>query len=387
MTLLISTIARRLYSSSARKPLTVLAFESSADDTCVAVVTSARQILSNVVIKQHDVHESWGGIHPAVAVMAHQRNMPIAAKRALQEAQIDISQVDGIAFTRGPGIAGCLAVSCNAAKTLAAIHDKPIVGVHHMQAHALTVFLTSWPDTPSFPFLTLLVSGGHTLIVLAKSLTSFEILATTGDESIGRAFDKISRMLELKWDDIGPGAALERFCASPESSSLPDGFIPFPRPMKGQLAFSYSSLHSHLERYLHFNGGIGAVTMPSRRAIARTFQLAAFAQLEEKVLLALERCANRNLNIQHLVVSGGVASNSWLRERLNICLQSAPNPVSVIFPPPSLCTDNAAMIAWASMHRFLEQDYDDYSINPLAKWSIEDVEQAKNLTEDYPQQK
>ncbi|KAK7472897.1 Mitochondrial tRNAs modification protein, variant 2 [Stygiomarasmius scandens] len=283
-------------------------------------------------------HENWGGIHPAAAVMAHQRNMPFAAKRALDEAGINISQVDGIAFTRGPGIGGCLGVSCNAAKTLAAVHSKPIVGVHHMQAHALTPLLTSWPDIPSFPFLTLLVSGGHTLVVLVKSLTSFKILATTRDESIGRTFDKVSRMLQLSWDGIGPGAALERFCANPEQGSLPDGFSPFPRPMHGQLAFSYASLHSHVERYLHFNGGIEAVTLPSKLAIARNFQLAAFSQLEDKLQLALQWCANQSLDIRHLVVSGGVASNSLLRERLNACLEKASSPVSVIFPPPSLCT-------------------------------------------------
>ncbi|THV06781.1 peptidase M22, glycoprotease [Dendrothele bispora CBS 962.96] len=356
-----------------RRPLTILAFESSADDTCAAVLTSTRKILSNVVIKQHEVHESWGGIHPAAAVMAHQRNMPIAAKRALTEAGLDISQVDGIAFTRGPGIGGCLGVSCNAAKTLAAVHNKPVVGVHHMQAHALTPLLTSWPDVPSFPFLTFLVSGGHTLLVLAESLTSFKIIATTRDESIGRTFDKVSRMLELSWDGIGPGAALERFCAGPEQGSLPDGFYPFPRPMPGQLAFSYASLHSHVERYLHFNGGIESVSLPSKLAIARSFQLAAFSQLEDKLLLALQWCANKSLDVRHLVVSGGVASNTLLRERLNACLKNAPTPLSVIFPPPSLCTDNAVMIAWASMHRFLAHDYDDYSINPRAKWSIEEL--------------
>ncbi|GLB37247.1 putative required for the formation of a threonylcarbamoyl group on adenosine at position 37 (t(6)A37) in mitochondrial tRNAs that read codons beginning with adenine [Lyophyllum shimeji] len=349
------------------------AVESSADDTCAAVVTSSRQILSNVVIKQNDLHEGYGGIHPMVAIQAHQRNMPIAVKRALREANVDIRKdIDGIAFTRGPGIGGCLSVGSNAAKTLAASLDLPVVGVHHMQAHALTPLLTSWPNPPKFPFLTLLVSGGHTLLLLAKSLNSFRILATTPDESIGRSFDKVSRMLGLPWTARGPGAALEQFCAQPREGEVPE-LPPYPRPFKGQLAFSYSSLHSYVERYIDSKGGLENIDLPARLALARGFQTAAVAQLEEKVLLAFQWCSENNVQVGDVVVSGGVASNTYLRERLAACLTKLDisNPISLNFPPPALCTDNAVMIAWASMHRFLARDYDDYTIDLLAKWNID----------------
>ncbi|KAF8070292.1 Gcp-like domain-containing protein [Lyophyllum atratum] len=355
---------------------TVLAVESSADDTCAAVVTSSRDILSNVVIKQNDLHEGYGGIHPMVAIQAHQRNMPIAVKRALREANLDIRKdIDGIAFTRGPGIGGCLSVGSNAAKTLAAALNLPIVGVHHMQAHALTPLLTSWPNPPKFPFLTLLVSGGHTLLLLAKSLNSFQILATTPDESIGRSFDKVSRMLGLGWTSLGPGAALEQFCAQPiEANSLE--LPPYPRPLRGRLAFSYSSLHSYVERYITAQGGLDNIDTSTRLALARGFQTAAVAQLEEKLLLAFNWCSENNIQVRDVVVSGGVASNTYLRERLAICLSKVGNsttPISLCFPPPALCTDNAVMIAWASMHRFLAQDYDKYTIDLLAKWNIDNL--------------
>lgn len=173
---------------------------------------------------------------------------------------------------------------------------------------------------PQFPFLTLLVSGGHTLIVLANSLTSFRILATTLDEAIGRTFDKISRMLQLDWTDVGPGAALEKFCAAPEEDRWPDRLEPFPRPTRGRLDFSYASLHSHLERYLSMAGGVEAMTTENKRAIARAFQSAAFAQLEEKLILAFKWCAQEQIAVRHLVVSGGVASNSYLRERYDLVL-------------------------------------------------------------------
>ncbi|KAJ3747362.1 Gcp-like domain-containing protein [Lentinula detonsa] len=364
---------------------TVLAFESSADDTCAAVVTSDRQILSNVVIRQNDLVQRYGGIHPGAAVLAHQANLPLAAKRALAEAKVDLSDVDGIAFTRGPGMGVCLAVTLNAAKTLAAVLNKPIVGVHHMQAHALTALLTTPthkpngepnPAYPRFPYLTLLVSGGHTQIVLAKSVNSFDIMATTLDESIGRTIDKVSRLLQIEWANMSPGSALEKFCLRPEEGILPDMFVPFTPVMPRRLAFSYSALHSHVDRLLDLNGGVENFSFANKLAIARVFQNAAFGQLEEKLGLALVDCEKQDIKVGHLVVSGGVASNMLLRERLNACLKAFPTSSSVeaVFPPVQLCTDNAAMVGWASMPRFLAGNHDEYTINPRSKWSIEDLE-------------
>ncbi|KAJ4482234.1 Gcp-like domain-containing protein [Lentinula aciculospora] len=363
---------------------TVLAFESSADDTCAAVVTSDRQILSNVVIRQNDLVERYGGINPAAAVLAHQANLPIAAKRALTEANINMSDVDGIAFTRGPGMGVCLSTTLNAAKTLAATLDKPLVGVHHMQAHALTALLTTPTHKPNgqmnaayprFPYLTLLVSGGHTQIVLAKSVNSFGIMATTLDESIGRTIDKVSRILQIEWANMSPGSALEKFCLRPEEDIPTDKFVPFTPVMPGRLAFSYSALHSHVDRVVKLNGGIENFTFANKLALARIFQNAAFGQLEEKLRLAVEDCEKRGIKVGHLVVSGGVASNMSLRERLKASLAVSNNTsIEAVFPPIQLCTDNAAMVGWASMHRFLAGDHDDYTINPRSKWSIEDLE-------------
>ncbi|KAI9510121.1 Gcp-like domain-containing protein [Russula earlei] len=353
---------------------TVLALESSADDTCAAVVTSSGNILSNIVLKQNDVHAPFGGIHPYRAVQAHQRNMPIAVQRALKDARISVLDVDGIAFTRGPGMTGCLGIGSSAAKTLAAALNKPLVGVHHMQAHALTPILTSAPNPPKFPFLTLLISGGHTLLLLAISVTQFRILATTPDESIGRVFDKVSRLLALPWSAKGPGASLEDFVAA---SPVEDNLAPsMPRTMPGVLTFSFTGLHSAVERFVTARGGVEALDIPTRRAVASGFQRAAFNQLEEKLTLALSWCRDRGLGVKHLVVSGGVASNSYLRERLRafvLDLECSQDSVSLIFPPAELCTDNAVMIAWASMHRFVARDTDDYAIMIRPKWCVQDL--------------
>ncbi|KAG6891748.1 hypothetical protein C0992_006169 [Termitomyces sp. T32_za158] len=380
------SLARRLPRRPPFRAFTVLALESSADDSCAAIVSSTPRILANVVLKQHSIHQVYGGIHPKYAILGHQHNIPLAVRRALDEAQLDVrTDIDGIAFTRGPGIAGCLSVTSNAAKSLAAALNLPLVGVHHMASIASPFSSPSCSQSPSSkPMHSRLSSppiqipqGGHSLLLLASSLTSFRTLATTADESIGRSFDKVSRHLGIPWTALGPGAALEQFCAQPfEDADLPQ-LPPFPRPCKGQLAFSYSSLHSYVERYLDAKGGLVNIDLPTRLALARGFQTAAVAQLEEKLLLAFRWCLSKGVHVQDVVVSGGVASNTFLRERLAACVATVDSelPITLSFPPPDLCTDNAVMIAWASMHRFLAGDHDPYNIELLSKWNIDTLAQ------------
>ncbi|KAI0818456.1 glycoprotease [Trametes gibbosa] len=370
---LLSPVLRPRHAFSRR--FTVIALESSADDTCAAVVTSDRKVLSNVIVNQQAYLEQYGGIHPFIALKAHQRNMPGAVQRALREANLTINDVDGIAFTRGPGIPGCLSVCGNAARTLAAALNKPLVGVHHMHAHALTPFLTSSPDErPRFPFITLLVSGGHTMFVLAETPIKFRIIASSVDESIGNAYDKVARMLEIPLDGLSGGAALERFCASPDPAAgmvVPE--LKLPLAMRGRLALSYTGIHSAVERYLDARHGM--LDEGVRLGVARSFQKAAVEQLEEKLVLSMEWCAQQDVRVRHLVVSGGVASNAYLRERLRASMERARpgEHMSLVFPPPAFCTDNAVMIAWASMDRFLAGETDEYSVESRPKWSMEEL--------------
>ncbi|KAK0472959.1 glycoprotease family-domain-containing protein [Armillaria novae-zelandiae] len=316
------------------KTFTVLAFESSANDTCAAVITSDRQILSNVVIRQHHLNEKWGRAHPAAAVMEHQTNMPVAAKRALAEANLNMSGIDRIAFTRdqvwpvrhsrtrftlySTGMGIYLSVACNAAKTLAAVMGKPLVGVHHMQAHTLTPRLTSWPGIPTFPFLSLLISGGHTLLLLANSVNSFQILATTQDESIRCTFDKVTRELGLGW----AGPSLERFCNEHIESRTPWDFPP------------------SVERFVHRRGGVENIAPEEKVTIARAFQEAIVDHLESKLMLGIKQFFRDNIPIKHVIISSGVASNSYPPARLTRMLSNPPvnGGLTLQYPPPSLCT-------------------------------------------------
>nr|VWP00180.1 AB hydrolase-1 domain-containing protein [Ganoderma boninense] len=215
----------------------------------------------------------------------------------------------------------------------------------------------------------------------------FRILGTTVDEAIGNAFDKVAKMLEIPYEGAAAGAALERFCASGLRAGLDDieltgEEILMPRTMRGKLAFSYTSLHSAVERFVHTKQkeqAQGGLDEKTKLALARSFQRAAVGQLEEKVVLGIRKCAQEGIAVRSLVVSGGVASNQYLRERLRTCLdeESPDEGISLVFPPPSLCTDNAAMIAWASMHRFMAGDTDDYTIESRPRWSLEDLEREE----------
>lgn len=360
----------------------ILGIETSCDDSCAAVVSSDRTVLSSIVSKQD--HSSTGGIHPLSAALGHHANLPSTIAAALSTANVEPGELDAIAVTQGPGMASSLGVGLSAAKTLAAVLRKPLMYVHHMQAHALTPLLTE-PTPPRFPFLVLLVSGGHTMLVLATSVTEFRTLATTTDDSIGDAFDKVARDLGIPWTSA-PGAVLEALAAR----APPTRDVTFPVPCRGQPLFSYSGLKAAVQRHID---SIPPVDLDDTRkaTIASAFQHAACAQLQDKLdmllrpsshihddrgrllpRIALPGSASGD-DIKTLVCSGGVASNAFLRTQLRSHLDALGRPdVELQFPPLSLCTDNAAMIAWVG-HLIHHQRTDDYSRHARAKWSMEDI--------------
>lgn len=321
----------------------------------------------SIVYKQD--HSKTKGIEPLVAANSHAHRIPLAIrdilerghKRGLLKNSSLPVEIDAVAVTQGPGMAACLAQGLANAKLLATLWNKPLLYTHHMVAHTLTPLMTS--TTPlKFPFLVVLLSGGHTQVVLSSSLTEYKILATTTDNSIGDAFDKVARMLSIDfdWAKTAPGAALEHFARVPPDCKKRK----LPIPLKGKSQFSYSGLMVAVQRLVENNPALFS-SEEELRYLAHDFQEAAFAQIQDKIHMALAHHSGSPHTIMDIVVSGGVASNQALRHSL-----SAKFPhLTFHFPPPWLCTDNAAMIAHAGL--LLWNPSHDLSQIPYAKWSVE----------------
>ncbi|KAJ1816131.1 Mitochondrial tRNAs modification protein [Coemansia sp. RSA 2599] len=351
--------------------LRVLGLESSCDDTAAAIVSSDGRILAETNVHQHSVHEQHGGIVPGLAANHHLRNMPLVVHDTLKKAGMQMSDVDAVAVTRGPGLPASLSVCVAAGKTLAAAHAKPLIGVHHMEAHALMARMGS---DVRFPFLCLLISGGHTLSLVVHGVNQYTMVGTTRDDSVGEAFDKVARELQIPWlgSQVGGGAgpALERLAreGDPLRFALP---VPMDKADSARSPdFSFSGLKTRIKRMREQRLFDPAVRR-DQADVAAAFQLAATKHLRKKTALAFARAREMGVDVSCLVASGGVASNLAVRE----CLQqlAASNSVDLVCPPPSLCTDNGVMIAWAGIERLQMGLLDPYTIDFIQRWPLEDL--------------
>lgn len=325
-----------------RNPFRVLAIETSCDDTAVAIVSSCRHILSNVIIKQHNQHQPYGGIVPKLAAALHRKRLPMAIHRCLDEAGgLKIDEIDAVAATRGPGLGPCLSAGFEAGRCIAASAHLPFFPVHHMVGHAMTARLSN-PEI-RFPFLALLISGGHTLLLVVKGVHDYTILGSTLDDSVGEALDKATRMLGLEpVEGESPAASLEKAAASYDGHSVE----PLPIPMKGTgtLDFSFAGLKTALKYRLEKESSSDTVN-----GLAYEFQRVATAHLEDRLQRALKLVGS---SIEQVVVSGGVARNYYIRMRLSELVHKQGK--ELFFAPTELCSDNAVMIAWAAIEGISE---------------------------------
>lgn len=298
-----------------------LGIETSCDETSVAVLRDEREILSNIVYSQAHLHNKYGGVVPEVASRNHIKKLPFVVKEALDQAGIDFSAISLIGATYGPGLVGPLLVGLSYAKAVAYALQKPFVGVNHLEGHIFAHYLEN-PDAPP-PFLALIVSGGHTLLVKVRTYGEYEVLGETRDDAAGEAFDKVGKLLGLGYP---AGAALDRLARQGNSKALA-----LPRPMRDSdsLEFSFAGLKTAIVYYLRDHPDA------DRADVAASFQEAVVDVLVEKTLRAAQQ-----LHIRRIAVVGGVAANSRLRERLH-----AQKDFEVFFPRMELCTDNAVMIA------------------------------------------
>lgn len=312
----------------------ILAIESSCDETAVAIVKNGKDIVSNVVATQIDVHKDFGGVIPEVASRIHVENISMVIEEALKKAEMQVEDMDAIAVTQGPGLVGCLHVGVQAAKTLAWAFDKPLVPVHHIAGH---IYANRLIADLKFPLIAIVVSGGHTELVYMKDEWSFEILGTTQDDAIGEAGDKVGRVLGLPY----PGGVYVDKLAK---EGTPVYQLAKPKTEQ-ELDFSFSGLKSSVLQFIDRSKRKQEPFVPAD--LAASYQETAF-----EALLSRARKAIEQYHPVQMVLAGGVAANSCLRQKVGEDMTKQYPEVEFIIPPLSCCTDNAAMIAVAGTVAF-----------------------------------
>ena len=327
----------------------ILGLESSCDDSSAALVTGDRQVLAQQVVGQSAAHQPYGGVVPEIAARAHVEILPGLIREVLADARVALRDVDAIAATAGPGLIGGVMIALQAGKGLALATGKPLIAVNHLEGHALSPRLVD-PDL-DFPYLLLLVSGGHCQILEVRGVGDYRRLATTIDDAAGEAFDKAAKLLGLPYPG---GPAIEELAKGGDPAA-----VPLPRPLLGSKEphFSFAGLKSAVQRAIA-SGAFG------RADVAASFQRAVVDCLVDRTALALAAS-----DAPALVVAGGVAANQAIRSALADLAEAHGRRFSV--PPAWLCTDNAAMIAWAGSERFAAGMVDDLDAPARARWPLD----------------
>ncbi|MEO5335276.1 MAG: tRNA (adenosine(37)-N6)-threonylcarbamoyltransferase complex transferase subunit TsaD [Magnetospirillum sp. WYHS-4] len=329
----------------------VLGIETSCDETAAALVDADRAVLANVVLSQIEEHRPYGGIVPEIAARAHLEQVDRIVARAMADAGLDFGDLAGIAATAGPGLIGGVLVGVMTAKAIAAVRGLPFLAVNHLEGHALTLRLTHGID---FPYLLLLVSGGHCQLLSVEGVGIYRRLGTTIDDALGEAFDKVAKMLGLGYPG---GPAVERAAAGGDPARFP-----LPRPLwrKPGCHFSFSGLKTAVRH------AIPAAPTPQDAAdLSAAFQAAAGDVLVDRCRNALDAFGDRHGRRGPLAVAGGVAANRYLRGRLEEL------GVEIVAPPLGLCTDNGAMIAWAGLERLRLGRRDGLDFRPRPRWPLD----------------
>lgn len=336
----------------------ILGIETSCDETAAAVVDGEGAILANVVLSQLDAHRPYGGVVPEIAARAHVEHLDRLIAQAMSAAGIDFDALDGVAATAGPGLVGGVMVGLTTGKAIALAADVPLIAVNHLEGHALTARLT---HGVAFPYLLLLISGGHCQLLEVTDVGRYRRLGTTIDDAVGEAFDKTAKLLELGYPG-GPAIEAAAKNGNADAFSLP-------RPLRGTdtCDFSFSGLKTAV---LHAVRDAGPLNDQVRADMAASFQSAVTDVLADRSARAMTAFTTAHPEATRtLVVAGGVAANQALRRRLSAV--AAERGFEIVVPPPSLCTDNAVMIAWAGVERLRRGLTDDLATPPRARWPLD----------------
>ncbi len=336
----------------------ILGIETSCDETGIAIYDDVQGLLAHQLYSQVKLHADYGGVVPELASRDHVKKTIPLIKATLEEANLTAKDIDGIAYTAGPGLVGALLVGTTIARSLAYAWNVPAIAVHHMEGHLLAPMLEDNP--PSFPFIALLVSGGHTLLVEVKALGEYSILGESIDDAAGEAFDKTAKLMGLDY----PGGPLLSKLAEKGNTNR----FTFPRPMTDRpgLDFSFSGLKTFTANTIAANES----DEQTRADIARAFEDAVVDTLAIKCKRALKQTG-----MKRLVVAGGVSANRHLREKLGQLMQSLGG--EVYYPRPEFCTDNGAMIAYAGMQRLKNGEHHDLAVKAFPRWPIDSLKPIK----------
>ena len=332
--------------------MTMLGIETSCDDTSASIVKNGHEILSDIVSSQVELHAKFGGIVPEIASRKHVEMVNAVIRESLDTAGIDFGEIDGIAVSNRPGLLGALLVGVSAAKSIAAVLDIPLIGIHHLEGHIYANFLVN-PDF-GFPFICLVVSGGHTDLVLVKGHGDYEMLGRTRDDAAGEAFDKSARVMGLGYPG---GPIIDRLAENGNPKA-----VTFPRSVMGDsLDFSFSGLKTAIIRFVKQSDGTVSI-----EDIAASFQAAVVDMLVKTTMTAVERTG-----IRRVALAGGVAANNGLKMRM--IEEAEKRCLDLSYPPPRLCTDNAAMIACVGYYRLMRGERNGLDLDTIASEPLTSV--------------
>ena len=331
------------------KDVLILAIESSCDETSMSIVNNGKDVLSIVVNTQISTHEKFGGVVPEIASRMHTENITLVLDETLKKANVSIDDISAIAVTYGPGLMGSLLVGVEAAKTIAYVYKKPLIAVNHMAGH---IYANNIENTMEFPILALVVSGGHTDLVYMEDDYKFEVLGSTLDDAIGETYDKVARVLDLKYPG---GPNVEKLAAQGHPT------YKLPIPMNdNSLNMSFSGLKSSIINLVHNETQRGKII--NKEDLASSFQTVAIDELIRKLSLALKK-----VNVNQVIIAGGVSANQYLRKEVAKLLENT--NIKLLVPSMIYCTDNGAMIGAAAYPLYLKKQFTTFDLNatPNAK--------------------
>lgn len=331
------------------KDVLILAIESSCDETSMSIVKNGKDVLSIVVNTQISTHEKFGGVVPEIASRMHTENITMVLDETLKKANVSMDDISAIAVTYGPGLMGSLLVGVEAAKTIAYVYKKPLIAVNHMAGH---IYANNIENTMEFPILALVVSGGHTDLVYMEDDYKFEVLGSTLDDAIGETYDKVARVLDLKYPG---GPNVEKLAAQ----GHPTYKLPIP-VNDNSLNMSFSGLKSSIINLVHNETQRGNTI--NKEDLAASFQTVAIDELTRKLSLALKK-----VNVNQVIIAGGVSANQYLRKEVAKLLENA--NIKLLVPSMIYCTDNGAMIGAAAYPLYLKKQFTTFDLNatPNAK--------------------